>query len=329
MTNPFVFIVGCPRSGTTLLQRMVDAHRQIAIIPEIGWIAQFYESRQGLTPEGLVTPAFVSFLIQRGGFGRYARLPISRQELEDLISSCDPISYAALLTLVFDRHGRNGGKSLVGSKTVDHVCNIRTLHRLWPLAKFVHLIRDGRDVCLSALNWRKADKLAERFATWREDPVSTAALWWEWSVRLGREDGNALGADLYFEIRYEALVAHPEEECAALCDFLGVAYDDAMLTFHKNRAKTEEGLDAKHAWLPPTPGLRDWRSQMPRDDLERFEATAGSLLDELGFPRGADRLRARSLEHAATIRSQFEGRPLPQHWETVREPECANVAVSD
>ena len=52
--NPFVFIVGCPRSGTTLLQRMVDAHSQIAIVPETHWIARWFEKRKGLTPEGFV-----------------------------------------------------------------------------------------------------------------------------------------------------------------------------------------------------------------------------------------------------------------------------------
>jgi len=318
MANPFLFIVGCPRSGTTLLQRMVDAHPQIAIIPEIGWIPRRYENRDGLTPEGLVAPAFVYDLLEKGGFGRFTPLPMSRQELEDLLASGRSISYAALLTLCFERYGKARGKALVGNKTVDYARSIATLHSLWPQAKFVHLIRDGRDVCLSAMNWRRAGKLASRFATWREDPVSTAALWWEWYVRLGHEAGSRLGAELYYEIHYESLVAHPVEECAALCNFLGVPYDNAMLRFHQGRVKTGASLDAKHAWLPPTPGLRDWRSQMPPEDLEQFEAAAGDLLDELGYPPGADHLPAHRLERASRIRSLFEGRPLPQRWQAAR-----------
>ncbi len=323
MTNPFVFIVGCPRSGTTLLLRMVDAHPQIAIIPEIGWISRRYENRDGLTPDGLVTPAFIHDLLEKGGLGRYTRLPMSRQELEDLLASGRPLSYAKLITLLFDRYGEARGKALVGNKTVEYVLSIPTLHSLWPRAKFVHLIRDGRDVCLSAINWRKAGKLVSRFATWSEDPVSAAALWWEWHVRLGREAGCSLshqkmgttsGDELYYEIRYESLVARPMEECVALCAFLGVPYDGAMLRFHRGRMRMAPDLDAKHAWLPPTPGLRDWRSQMSPEDVQRFEAVAGDLLDELGYPRGADQLRAESLEHAATIRRLFEGRPLPERW---------------
>ena len=314
MTNPFVFIVGCPRSGTTLLLRMVDAHPQIAIIPEIGWIPRRYENREGLTPEGLVTPAFIQDLLEKGGLGRYTRLPLSRQELEGLLASGHPLSYARLITLLFDRYGEARGKALVGNKTVEYVLSIPTLHSLWPRARFVHLIRDGRDVCLSAINWRRAGKLVSRFATWSEDRVSAAALWWEWHVRLGREAGRSLGEDLYYEIRYEALVARPMEECAALCAFLGVPYDGAMLRFHEGRMRMDLDLDAKHAWSPPTPGLRDWRLQMLPEDVERFEAAAGDLLVELGYPRGADHLRAKSLEHAAGIRRSFEGRPLPERW---------------
>lgn len=316
MTNPFVFIVGCPRSGTTLLQRIVNAHPQIAIIPEIGWIIKRFEQRAFVSLEGLVRPAFIQDLIQKESLGRYTRLPVQQQELEELLSAARqrPIVYSELITSFFNRYGESQGKSLVGNKTVDHIRNIASLHRLWPEAKFVHLIRDGRDVCLSAIQWRKAARLASDFATWSEDPVSTAALWWEWQVRLGREAGNLLDDTLYHEMQYENLVANLEQVCQSLCDFLGVPYDEAMLRFHKGREKQDADLDAKHAWLPPTPGLRDWRTQMEKPDLIRFEAVAGELLDELGYPRGIPELSTESLHYASQLRQAFEGRPLPQHW---------------
>ena len=318
MTNPFVFIVGCPRSGTTLLQRIVNAHPLIAIIPEIGWLLARYQDRNFVTPEDLVKPAFLQDLIQRGGLGRYTRLPVSQQELEELllrIRHC-PIEYSELVTLFFDRYGEAQGKALVGNKTVDYVKNFYALHTLWPQAKIVHLIRDGRDVCLSATHWRRADRLANQFATWREKPVSTAALWWEWQVRLGREAGSLLNDKLYHEIRYEDLVSDPTGTCQALCDFLDIPYDEAMLRFHEGREKQETDLDAKHAWRPPTPGLRDWRTQMPQPDLVQFEAVAGELLGELGYPRGVHQMSAENLYHAFQLRERFEGRPLPQHWYT-------------
>jgi hypothetical protein len=158
---------------------------------------------------------------------------------------------------------------------------------------------------MSILSWKKASRKVGRFTTWAEDPLSTTALWWEWSVRLGREDGSSLEPGLYYEMRYESLIAHPGDECAKLCTFLGLPYEDEMLHFHKGRERTEPGLDAKRAWQPVTSGLRDWRSQMPAGDVERFEAAVGDLLDELGYARAVPRPPSEALKHARKIRHSF------------------------
>jgi hypothetical protein len=317
--SPFVFIVGCPRSGTTLLQRVVNAHPHVAVVNQSRWVPVYWKKRAGLTAEGLVTPELVPQLLTYRKLFR--KLGIGREDLERLLGDGGPVPYARYVTGVFDLYGRAQGKALVGDKTPIYVRSIDTLHGLWPEAKFVHLIRDGRDVCLSHLNWKKkAAKLASNFRTWTEDAVTTAALRWKWNVGLGRQAGRPLGPGLYYELRYEALVARPEEECAKLCAFLGVPYDAAMLRFHEGRTKTKPGLDAKKAWRPITPGLRDWRAQMSAEDVERFEAAAGDLLDELGYPRAAPRPRPEALEHAARARERFtleaqeRGRGLPEHW---------------
>jgi hypothetical protein len=302
--NPFVFIVGCPRSGTTLLQRIINAHPQIAIVNQSRWIPRCWNTRTGVTADGLVTPGLVPRLLEDRKLFR--KLGIGREELERLLGGGEPVSYARFVTGVFDRYGRTQGKTLVGDKTPIYVRSIHTLHGLWPHAKFVHLIRDGRDVCLSTVHWKKkVAKLAKRFTTWREDPVTTAAMRWKWNVRLGRKAGEPLGPGLYYEIRYEALVTNPAAACAKLCAFLGVPFDDAMLRFHEGRVKTKPGLDAKHAWRPITPGLRDWRTQMRAEDLARFEAAAGDLLGELGYPRAAARPRPELLQHVAQVRTLF------------------------
>jgi hypothetical protein len=316
--NPFVFIIGCARSGTTLLRRIVNAHPRIAITQETHWIPGFFEKRIGLTPEGQVTLQLVAELLD---YDRFPRLKIDREQLERLFHSGPAVSYADFIAGIFDLYGQARGKSLVGDKTPGYVRDIGTLHGLWPEAKFVHLIRDGRDVSLSAINWKgKGDKLARRFSTWGEHPVTTAAVWWKWRVALGREGGQWLGPDLYYELRYEALVARPAQECARLCAFLDVPYDEAMLRFHEGHTKDDPTLDAKRAWRPITPGLRDWRTQMSAEDLERFEAAAGDLLDELGYPRAAPLPRPEALAHAARIRDRFtldaqaRGRGLPEDW---------------
>ena len=321
MSNPYVFIVGCPRSGTTLLQRIVDAHPQIAIMSESRWIAEWFEERKGLTPDGTITSELVSQLFENP---RFARLHIGREQLMALMRDDGPVSYSSFVTHIFDLYGRRKGKALVGNKTPAYVRRLDLLHTLWPQARFVHLIRDGRAVCLSVANWPKAfqaDKPGS-IAAWREDPVSTIAVWWELNVRLGRLVGRSLGPGLYYEIPYESLVSHPQEECASLCAFLGLTYDDAMLRFHIGKTKSHPGLSAKRAWLPITPGLRDWRSQMPAEEVERFEAAAGDLLDELGYPRASPSTRHESLESAARIRSMMR---LDPAWITL----CASRPAAE
>ena len=158
------------------------------------------------------------------------------------------------------------------------------------------------------------------FPTWTDDPVTTAALLWRINVLNGLTRGAPLGPSLYYELRYESLVHQPEAECRELCAFFGVRYEDAMLCFHEGRTRSEPGLSAKRAWLPITPGLRDWRTQMPADDVERFEAAAGDLLERLEYGRRVPRPGPKRLAHAARIRERFvaalPGRyqPLPEGW---------------
>ncbi len=315
--NPYVFIVGCPRSGTTLLQRMVDAHPDIAITRQSRFIPNYYEKRKGLSPEGLVTPELVDRLIEER---RFKNLKVGREDLERLIPPSEPVPYASFVTGIFDLHGEVAGKRFVGDKTPAYVRSVPTLHELWPEAKFVHLIRDGRDVFLSLEGWSKTGSAAGRFATWAENPAPTTALWWKWNVRLGQEDGNPLGPELYHEVRYEELVAEPEGTCERLCSFLGLPYDDAMLRFHEGREKADPNLDAKRAWRPVTAGLRTWESDILSGDAERFEAAGGDLLDELGYARAAPRPSSRIVEETSRIRASFtadlrsHGHRLPERW---------------
>jgi sulfotransferase family protein len=309
--NPFVFIVGCPRSGTTLLKRLVDAHPEIAITPESHWIPRFYQARKGLTADGLVTAEFVPLLLRHH---RFADLQISRAQLESLTASGRPLHYSAAVTAIFDWYGKARGKSLVGDKTPGYVRGIGLLHELWPDARFVHLVRDGRDVFLSLVSWPKVSAGPGRLEIWREDRATSAALWWEWHVRLGRAAGRALAPDRYYEMRYEALCADPAAQCAAVCDFLRLPYEGAMLRFHEGRRTDSPGLDAKAAWLPVTPGLRDWRTQMQAEDVERFEAAAGGLLRELGYPLAFPHPRPEVIAHAGSLRERFSHQP-PTHWQ--------------
>src|SRR5919112_2259982 len=301
--DPYLFIVGCARSGTTLVRRIVDARPEIAITTEMHWISHYFDYFKN--QNRLVTPEVVSGLTRHK---RFAQFGIPREEFEGLLGPGEAIPYPTFLGRLFGLYGRINDKPLVGNKTSGYVRRIPTFHALWPEARFVHIIRDGRDVCLSVLNWKKAERTAGRYASWEEDPVSTTALWWERKVRKAREDGATLGPDLYHEMLYEDLVDDPEQECKRLCEFLGVPYDEAMIRFAEGKTRTDlpnARKTPKKAWLPITSGMRNWRTQMPVKDIQHFEAAAGNLLEELDYERNFSHPTPQALEHATRIRKMF------------------------
>lgn len=280
--NPYVFIVGCPRSGTTLLRRMVDAHPLVAITRrETHWITACFRNRIGISATGLVSRDLVGWLLS---YERFQFMDISRPQLEALLVD-QPLHYSEFVSSVFDLYAAHQGKILAGDKTPGYARDLPMLHQLWPSARFIHLIRDGRDVCLSILDWAKSPRVVGRLFPWANDPIGSAALFWDSHVRLAREAGSNIGPNLYREIRYEDLVSRPRDQCGVLCAFLDVPFSDRMLLEDEPRRKRPLGRDSKHARLPPTPGLRDWRSQMRPDQVRRFEALAGKLLEELGYMR--------------------------------------------
>lgn len=315
--NPYAFFVGCQRSGTTLIQRIGNAHPLLAVINEQEWIAKWWEKRVGVAPDGTVTPELVEMLLSHR---RFPRLGLEPERVAELVPESGPKHYVRFVTELFDLHGQAEGKPLVGEKSPSYVNHLATMHELFPHARFVHLIRDGRDVALSVLDWKKRERIFSRYPTWQDDPVTTAAVWWEWHVRLGREVGASLVPDLYYELRYESLVDDPEGECRKLCGFLDVPFDDAMLRFHEGRTRRKPGLGSKASWLPVTPGLRSWRQQMPSEDVARFKAACGPLLDELGYGSGTAAVSQDQLERAIQLRAAFanwarsSGRPIPQAW---------------
>ena len=299
---PYLFIVGCARSGTTLLHRIVDAHPVVAITPEMHWVSKRLDADGG-RGEPLVTPEAVSELADHK---RFSQFDLDREGFEGLLGPGEMVPYREFLGRLFELYGRTRKKPLVGNKTPSYVRHLPELHGSWPEARFVHIVRDGRNVCLSVLNWKKAGRITGRYSTWEEDPVSTIALWWERKVRAGHEAGAALGPGLYHGMRYEDLIEDPEGECRALCEFLDLSYDAAMVRFSEGKTRTDlpdARRTPKKAWLPVTSGLRDWRTEMEIGDVERFEAAAGDLLDELGYGRAFPQPGSGAMEHSSKIRA--------------------------
>lgn len=277
--TPYLFAVGCPRSGTTLLQRMLDHHPELAVANDTHFIPKVVNGvPRGVDP--VLTPQHVRKALE---YRRFPRLGLSEARVREAATGAR--TYGEFVSALYAAYGALRGKPLAGEKTPDYVRHLPFLHDLFPWVRTIHIIREGRDVALSVLQWAHESKGPGRFALWRQEPVAVCALWWRWQVSTGRRDGRALGPARYREVRYEDLVTRPEETLRGIVPFLGLPFAPEMLAYHAGKTRSELGLSAKAAWLPPTPGLRDWRTQMTERDVALFEALAGDLLSELGYQR--------------------------------------------
>ena len=315
--NPYLFVVGCPRSGTTLLQRMLDNHPWLAVANDSHFIGEAIDGLDvGIDPT--LTPSMVQNVRSYYCIGRLG-LPDGAFDRTALHAR----TYAEFVSLLFSELAKLHEKPLAGEKACPYIWHLRLLSSLFPRARFVHIIRDGRDVALSALNWARDDKGPGRYALWRDEPVAVCALWWTRLVEIGRRDGEELGSSRYHEVRYEDLVARPEEELRRIADFLALPYAAEMLTYYEGKVRDEPELSSKKRWLPPTPGLRDWRRDMERRDLELFEALAGDLLSDLGYERAVTRIspdvarvaeRCRGWWQAERARREAKARRRAARW---------------
>ncbi|MGI9455650.1 MAG: sulfotransferase family protein [Aeoliella sp.] len=311
LTNPYVFLVGSPRSGTTMLKRMVSAHPLITISRETHWVPHFYERRKGVDADGLVTPAIVDKLFSHH---RFSQMKMSAPTVRDVVTSHPGITYAGLVTSIFDHYARRRDKPLAGDKTPKYVRKLPTLWELWPATRVLHIIRDGRSVWLSMRNWRMAHKAAGQFSTWQESPVVTTALWWKALVGIGVEDGRRQCSDQYAEISYEHLVANPELGCRRIAAFLGLEYNEAMPNYFRGKTRRKQEASANAAWLPPTPGLRDWRTDMTADEVQQFEWAAGDLLHAYDYEISSPEPKSGVRQRLEAIKDRFTEEVLGRGW---------------
>jgi len=211
---------------------------------------------------------------------------LSTQEFDIVLA--DAATYQQLISQIYDAIARKSGKRFAGEKTPDYVRRFRLLHGLFPSAKLIHIIRDGRDVALSLLDWSRADKGPGRFELWKQHPVAVCALWWRWMVLTCNADRQHIDPELYHLVRYETLVNHPDQSLRQISDFLGLEYHQQMAEFNCGREKLGTQLSAKSAWLSPQRRIRDWREDMLAQHIELFEALAGDALQFYGYALETD-----------------------------------------
>lgn len=298
--NPYLFAVGCPRSGTTLLQRMLDNHPDLAVANDTHFIPK---AIKGAATDG--DPPLTPELVEKTRtYRRFHRLGVSDEAVRRAAESAD--TYGEFVGALYTEFAGMRGKPLGGEKTPDYVGELPLLHALFPWARFIHIVRDGRDVALSVRKWADENKGPGKLEFWSEEPVAVCALWWRRQVETGMRDGRRLGPRKYHELRYEDLVAEPEKNLREMAIFLDLPYSEKMANYHEGKIREKPGIDAKKAWLPPTRSLRNWRSEMSERDVELFEALAGDLLRELGYELSVKGFSPEVEDTAARLRDWWE-----------------------
>jgi hypothetical protein len=275
-----------------LLRTIFDAHPGLAMAHEPQFMGSVVRRSKRLSANGVDLGEFLDLIY---GNSNFRRLELGRAEVELALSEAAPANPADAVRVVFGVYAARENKSLYGDKTPGYIIQLPELARWFPEARFVHVIRDGRNVALSYL---------ER--PWGPSTIGEAALYWRSRVGRGRAAGKALGPDRYVEVRYEDVVTDPESEVKRLCEFLALPWRPEMLRYQEAAeefiAQSHQPEAFKALVLPPTSGLRKWSTEMDNDDVDLFEAIAGGLLEDLGYerrsttPRLPVRLRARWAE---------------------------------
>jgi len=227
--SPF-FIVGSDRSGTTMLRLMLNVHSQVHV-PRESWF--LIELMDKLPLSGALT---LQQVMQAGEIiTQHRRWPDWNITDSALIAALEKLrapTLAQLIDAVFRLSAQQDNKPLWADKTPEYVIRIADLHRVFPKAKFIHVIRDGRDVCLSLLK-----------TGWRGQTIRQISAYWSDYVLRGHAASTPLGPDLYREVRYEDLVLDTEGELRSLCGFLNLSFEPQMLEFWKTSAQQVAGWE--------------------------------------------------------------------------------------
>jgi hypothetical protein len=273
----FPFIVGCGRSGTTLLRAVLDSHSQLAIPGESHFLTPMLDDRARYEHDGeFARDLFLADLVKSE---RFLLWGLSATEVREALAQSESLDLPRAIRILYLVYATRQGKPRYGDKTPNHVLRIPLFAGVFPEARFIHLIRDGRDVALSLID----------LSDWGPDDVGTAALRWRQFVEAGRRGAAEIDPGRYLEIHYEELLTSPDEALLRLCGFVDLPFEETMLQYHERADSLLRTVSVPHTHarlrLPLTTGLRDWRTQMTDDDQAIFDSVAGDLLAELGYER--------------------------------------------
>ena len=282
---PAPFVVGVGRSGTTLLRLMLDAHPELAIPAETHFVPELLERERECRVPGELVDVIVAARTW-GDFG------LDERAFRDAVEAARALTAAEVLRIFYGLCAQREDKPRWGDKTPGYVKRMRPIAAGLEEARFIHLVRDGRDVALSRL----------RRGMGEGKPMADVADLWKRRIESARKQAKRLRGR-YLELRYEDLVADPEQALRSICDLIELGFHPAMLDHHRDAAErigqlgdlaaegerggrpAEERREA-HALASQPPSearIGGWREHMDPEDRAEFEAVAGALLVELGY----------------------------------------------
>ena len=285
MSTPF-FIIGNPRSGTTLLRLMLTSHPSLVVPPEGGFAIHLHSMYRDFSGDISHIEEFVMDVLAAKKMEEWG---LSKDGLVQHIIENEPCNYRDLVALVYEFYSLSLGWEIEmwGDKNNYYLHHIVELQEIFPQAKFIHIVRDGRDV---ACSYRDLATTTGKYAPQLPNSVTSAA--YQWKENLAKIIGSfaAIGLENVYEIRYEDLVLNAESELTNLCDFLGVKYSSEMMKYNElNRKlelepeiylrwkqKTNEGLDSSR--------VNRWKTGMFAEDAFIFEKIAGDYLIRYRYP---------------------------------------------
>ena len=265
-----VFVVGCPRSGTTLVQQLLNAHPDIRIGPETHFIHRFWQ-RRGEYGD-LRGQGWDRLVREVSAIPELVDIGISPEEVSAAAGTLEPRHPGRLLDSLLEQFA--GEATVTGEKTPNHLLYMPLLQDWIPRARFIHVLRDPRAVANS----------------WRDVPWSTGTRYGDaaiWRHYLRTALRNPPRPDTQLLVRYETLVEAPEKAARRMTAFLDVSYDPGMLEHHRSGSigvNVEREPWTHRAAEPITraPAYR-WERELSPRQVFQVEATVGALMERVGY----------------------------------------------
>ena len=269
--KPPLFIVGCPRSGTTLLRLILNSHSNVAIPGETYYLPSLYKAiNSGMVED---KDSLYNFIVNSPVF---REIGVSKEKLHEEIFTSELKDISVKLAVGHISYMKEQGKSRWGDKTPEYLKFLPLLKGVFPEANIIHIIRDGRDVSVSILE--------NKFLGPKN--ICDAAYLWKSRVEKGREDGRRIFGDKYIEIIYEDLVDNPVKTIQYLCDRIDERFEDEMLKYFESANKhiLPDYIHHNSSLQPIDQNkVNKWKKILSKTDIRIFSLIAGKTLKTFNY----------------------------------------------